>query len=111
MQNTALILRPPSSPLIHVLECDGPRDFECATVNRYPGKNLALCLSFEEFAQLPDHQKNPGPSVAEMDFNSASRVVRLIQTAEQRGGWMTPEHLQEIRSRMLILYPYCNEAF
>ena len=112
MQSTALIIRPPDAPNIHVLECDGPRDMPYATVHRFPGNNLpGNYLSFEDFDALPDHSKFPGPDMWEIEFGSASRIFRLAQTAEKRGGWMCPEHLQEIRSRMLILFPFCDQQF
>lgn len=108
MSSTALIIRPHDAPRIQVLECDGPIGF--VPVNRYPGEYSGKrWLSFEDFTALPDHAKFPGPSLAEIEFSSAQRIHRLVEVAETRGGWMCPEHLQEIRGRLKVLFPFCDQ--
>lgn len=111
MQSTAIILRPADAPDIHVLECDGPKGV--ANVNRYPNEYSRKILSFEEFTALPDHSKFPrDPALWEIEHNNARRIYRLVENAaENNGGWMRQRHLLEIRGRLKLLSPFCDEDF
>lgn len=112
MSSTALILRPQEAPEIRVLECDGP--FGIVQVNRSPGTfTPGDYLSFEEFSALPDHSKFPrDPSVWEIEHANARRIYRLVENAaDNNGGWMSQRHLLEIRARLKLIQPFCDEDF
>lgn len=111
MSSTALILRDWDAPYIHVLECDGPAINPVPNVHRYPGDfAIGHAMSFEEFTALPDHSKNPGPADWEMDHINARRIYRLVEhAAKNNGGWMSQRHLLEIRGRLKLLSPFCDE--
>lgn len=109
MQSTALILRDPHLPEIHILECDGPSGV--AEVHRYPGEFTSRpYMSFEDYAALPDHSKFPRDAALwVLEHNAARRCYRLMEYAERAGGYLSPLQLREIRGRLKILSPSCDE--
>jgi hypothetical protein len=109
MSSTALIIRPKDAPEIHVLECDGPHGF--VNVNRYPNEFSGKILSFEEYTALPDHSKFPrDPALWEIEHRNARRIYRLVEhAAENRAGWLSQRQLLEIRARLKLLVPFCDE--
>lgn len=102
MTTSALILRDPAAPPIHVLEVDGPRHF--VEVNRFPQNNVSFFMEFEEFEQLPDHFKYPAPSGGDHEWNTAVRVFRVLKNARETRN-ITLAQLDELNWRMEILFP------
>lgn len=101
---TALILRDPKTPKIHVLEVDGPNPAVDPIINYSPRINLPP-MSFEEWLALPDHDKHSryqNPSV--QDFESARRVAALIIANIPYSRVKI-----EILARMELLFPCCTE--
>jgi hypothetical protein len=110
--NTALILRDPMQPPIHVLECDGPAIYPIPDIHRYPGDfDARPYMSFQNFLDLPDYAKKPGPSTWEMEHANARRIYRLIEHAETGFNVLTPSQLQEIRARLKLIAPECDQDF
>lgn len=106
MSTTAIIVRDNYYPPVHVLECDGPRGD--ARVNHTPRTFLGT-LTFEEFCALPDHDKELPPSGGVIEFNSATRIVRLLQAARD-SKTISLRQINEILRRMEVLFPLCTEC-
>lgn len=103
---TALILRDPKTPKIHVLEVDGPNPSVDPIINYSPRVNLPP-MSFEEWLALPDYDRDPrykNPSV--QDFESARRVAALIAANLPHSRVKI-----EILARMELLFSCCTEDF
>lgn len=104
MSNTALILRDPKSPRIHVLESDGPR---CeAKVNYIPFTNTGM-MSFDEWYELPHHIKHLPDSPSAMDYAASIRIHALLKNAQDTRQ-MSVKHLRELIWRMEIMCPGCT---
>lgn len=104
--NTALIIRDGYYPDVHVLECDGPSGD--AHVNSQPRTFLGT-LSFEEFRALPEHDKIQPASGRVLDFQSATRIVRILQAGKE-SGTISLRQINEIIRRMAVLFPMCVDC-
>lgn len=104
---TAIIIRDPNAPKIHILEVDGPNPNVFPIVHYSPRINLPT-MSFHEYLELPDHDKTPrynNPSI--QDFDSACRISRLISDLYNYSGLRRRRYL-EIQSRLELLFPGCT---
>lgn len=103
--NTALILRPATMPHVRVLEVDGPNSNFDPIINYSPRMNLPV-MSFKEWKDLPDHDKNPRyTNPSNQDYESACRISRLI--AAHYNGFQSRRHI-EIQARLELLFPGCT---